>query len=415
MLSARTTTCYHGGMTLKQWFFNLVGAKKTPASGLDLQVERMRQAEQTQEERRTSQERDLHLATTGWKRLGLHFRIEGYHANDWIAPPVESLHPSEHLTNPRETRALLHMNLHPLACYRALGLSHVVDHWVPLVAKEGWDVLNQPLPYALKRLGHAKQWGHIEHPAFWKEVASMLATNDTTGICTQELLQHAGWAGNLVPFEALAQEHIELYSKSGQTCHPRVAQWLHNEGLWNKEQLLPSLGPWEHLFPMNGHHFLQWGERTPIPTAYVLEWMEPLLAHFPLSVEQKASLVGQAILAFGIEVWQAKLAPTCLPHLNDVDMNLVRAICGVLPHAAFSLEETAFSISLTLGQRFEPGQQDSPPSSRTRAHPHAGLLMLVDLQEPTSRAQLYRLAVMAQDIDKGLIQAPEAIALPSFD
>ena len=403
-------------MTLKQWFFNLVGTQKTPQSGLDLQVKNMRQGEKSKDgPRPTSQERDVQLATLGWKRLGLHFRTQGYSPDDWISPPVESLHPSEHMLGPSESRALLHLNLHPLACYRALGLSHVVDHWVPLVAKEGWEVLNQPLPYALKRLAHPKQWGHIEHPAFWNEVASMLAVNDTTGICTQELLQHAGWAGNLVPFEALAPQHIEQYSTSGQTCHPRVAQWLRTKGLWSQEQLLPSLGEWDHLFPMNGNGFLQWGQHTPIPTAYILEWMEPLLAHFPLSLEQKTSLVGQAILAFGVDVWEKKLAPTCSPHLNEIDMNLVRAVCGAPSKAPSSLEETLWSISQKLGNNSDPTEHGSQLESRVLTRPHAGLLMLVDLQEPTSRAQLYRLAVMAKNIDSGLIAAPEAIALPSFD
>ncbi len=395
-------------MTLKQWFLNAVGAHKRAPNVPTPAVQQV----PTEQEKHEQRKRDTQLARESWKRLGLKFRIDGYKPNEWMAPLGEDTdYPN---TPPGGT--LIHLNLHPLACYRALGLSNVVDHWVPWVAEEGWDILTQNQPFVLKRLGPARQWGHIEHPAFWKEVAAMLAVKDTTGAETQSLLQQAGWAGNLVPFTALPREDVEQYSKSGQTCHPRAALWLHSAGLLPHDQLLASLGNWDHLFPLGGHTFLQWGKNTPIPVAYILDWMEPLLSGFPLTIEHKVSLVGQAILAFGSDAWEKHLAPTCRPYLAEVDMALLRAVCGEQPFSTDPLHETIRAWTLdfkpalpgeTMGTALDLRQQ--------LKNPHAGLCLLMDLQEPTSRAQLYRLAAMAQNIDKGLVAAPQTIALPSME
>lgn len=388
-------------MTLKQWLLNAVGANKDSPLPPAQKVP-------TEEENNAMRERDAQLAQASWKRFGLQFRSDGYRPADWMKPVV-----ADHGQPP--SGSLIHLNVHPLACYRALGLSNVVDHWVPWVADTGWDVLTQNLPYALKRLGPAKQWGHIEHPAFWKEVAAMLATKDTTGVETQGLLAHAGWAGNLVPFEALPFKDVEQYSNSGQTCHPRVALWLNKAGLRPQELLLPSLGDWNDLFPWAGNTFLHWSKSAPIPIAYVLDWIEPILADFPLTQEHKVSLVGQAIIAFGSEAWDKHFAPTCAPHLAEIDMALLRSVCGLRTPEAGSLAETLSTWTQGIKPLLHEDSESTGQESQQLKNPHAGLSMLINLQEPTSRAQLYSLAVMAQKIDKGLIAAPETVALPSMD
>lgn len=377
-------------MTLKKWFLDVVGA--------------------TAREQRAQAAKDIELAKKGWKHLGMYFREADYNPKDWLASPLGN---TTGETSRSANSQLIRLNLHPLASYRALGLSNVVNHWVPLVATEGWAVLTQDWPYILERLGPLKQWGHIEHPAFWREVASLLATNDKSGGYSQDLLQHAGWAGNVVPFEAMSLEKVEDYSLSGKTCHPRVALWLHSKGLWQKEHLVPSLGNWNDLFPLQGGYFLQWDSQTAVPTEYVLDWIEPILTHYPLSQEQKVSLVGQAFLAFGNEIWKKHLAPACEPHLAGIDLNLLRAVCGKPRENATLLEITVADLTQDVSLAFNPNTLE--PQHLPNAAMHPGFLLLRDVQPPRNRAELYMLADWTTKMESGLITMPESIALPSLD
>ena len=377
-------------MTLKKWFLDVVGV---PA--------REQQAQAV---------KDIELAQKGWKHFGMYFREAGYNPNDWLASPLENTAAE---TSRNANSHLIHLNLHPLASYRALGLSNVVNHWVPLVATEGWAVLTQDRPYVLERLGPLKQWGHIEHPAFWREVASLLEANDKSGGYSQALLQHAGWAGNLVPFEAMPLEKVEDYSLSGKTCHPRVALWLHSKGLWQNEHLVPSLGNWNDFCPLQGGYFLHWNAQTAVPTEYVLDWIEPILAHYPLLQEQKVSLVGQAFLAFGNDIWEKHFAKACEPHLAGIDLNLLRAVCGKPRENATLLEITVADLTQDVSLAFNPNTLEPQHLPDVAMHP--GFLLLRDVQPPRNRAELYMLADWTTKMESGLVTMPESISLPSLD
>lgn len=380
-------------MTLKKWFLDIVSA----TTGTE-KVQPVRDL-------------DLDLAQKGWKNSGLYFRKAGYRSEDWLYPALtnqEDQDLAEH-----KSISLMHLNLHPLASYRALGLSNVVNHWVSLVATEGWAVLTQERPYVIRILSHEKQWGHIEHPAFWKEVAAMLEINDTTAVESQKLLRQAGWAGNTIPFEAMPPAQVEAYSLSKQTCHPRIALWLQSRGLWGPENLLPSLGHWRDLFPLEGDTFLQWGEQSPTPIAYVLDWIEPILAHYSLSCEQKISLVGQMFLAFGRANWEKHFASTCSPYLDGIDLELLAVVCGKPTNSPTSLEKTVAAFTQDVSSAFKPDTTDVQNSPDETLH--QGLFLLMTVQPPQNRAGLYMLADLALKMESGLIKTPESIALPNLE
>ena len=377
-------------MTLKKWFLNVLGA--------------------TAREQKIQAAKDMELAKKGWKSLAMYFREADYNPQDWLASPLGSTAAEKALS---ANNHLVHLNLHPLASYRALSFSHVVDHWVPLVATEGWAILTQGRPYVLERLGPPKQWAHIEHPAFWREVVSLLKTNDKSGGYSKTMLQHAGWAGNLVPFEAMPLEKVEDYSLSGKTCHPRVALWLHSKGFWQKEHLFPSLGNWNDLFPFQGEYFLQWNSRTAVPAEYVLDWIEPILEHYPLSQEQKVSLIGQAFLAFGADIWKKHFAKACAPHLEGIDLNLLRAVCGNTTEHSTPLEMTVAALTQDVSLAFNPDTlvaQHLPNATM-----HQSFLLLREVQSPQNRAQLYTLADWTLKMESGLIAMSESIALPNLE
>ena len=354
---------------------------------------------------------DLGLAQVGWKHSGLYFRKAGYCPNDWLYPAFSCKEDQEMVEN--RSMSLMHLNLHPLASYRVLGLSNVVDHWVPLVATEGWAVLNQELPYVLRELGHERQWGHIEHPTFWKEVTSMLEIKDTAAVESQKLLRQAGWAGNVIPFEAMPLAQVEAYSLSKQTCHPRVALWLQSRGLWGPENLLPSLGGWRDLFPLTGYAFLQWKAQSPVPIAHVLDWVEPMLSQYALSKEKKVSLMGQMILAFGSALWETHFESTFLPHLDDINLRLLYAVCGESTDSSTSLEKTVATLTQDVLTPFKTEIPDAQYLPNTTMH--QGLVFLLTVHPPQNRADLYMLADLALKMELGLISAPESIALPNLE
>ena len=401
-------------MAFLQFFLDLSGETKRREL-------RIAKAKQEQEDRANAiATRDMEIAHSSFTRMGLPFRPHGYNENDWLVPPVQFPQGTKLLES--NAGSLIHMNLHPLASYRAMGLSHVVDHWVPRVAAEGWALLTDNFgPFI--RLGAPRQWGHIEHPVFWGEVAKLLDINDTNGNQTQELLRHAGWAGNTVPFEAVPRHHAEQYSKTAPTCHPRVALWLKAKGLWTKEQLVPSMGPWKDSFPLAGDSFMAWGKDSAITVAYVREWLDLMLMHYPLSQENKVGLVGQAILAFGKTAWERHFEPSARAHLADIDMSLLYSVCGLNAplFATFnpketkdtSLEKTVAIITQDSREVFSPNAIDFGRLQKV-SNLHENLLLLLEIQPPQSRTELYMLADMARKMERGIIQAPETVALPDL-
>lgn len=412
-------------MAFLQFFRDLSGATKRQERRIEQEQERQKlrieQAKQEHAKKKiATAARDIEIADFAWTHLDLPFRPHGYDEHDWIASPAHF----PQGTNLLELHgaSLIRMNLHPLACYRALGLSHIVDHWVPRIATEGWAKLTENFgPFI--RLGPPRQWGHIEHPAFWSEVTKMLALNDTTGSWTQGLLRHAGWAGNTVPFEAVARHHVEQYSKTASTCHPKVALWLNAEGLWTKEQLVPSMGPWKDAFPLAGHAFMGWTASSHITVAYVREWLDLMLMHYPLSQEQQVNLAGQAILAFGAPAWEKMFAASTRAYLTEIDMDLLYAVCDVnkpLSSTSKSKEtkEEALRQTVTfLTQDIRSPFSTEPPSvERLKRFSglHENLLLLSEIQPPQSRAELYMLALMARNMDRGLVAAPEVTPLPDL-
>lgn len=356
---------------------------------------------------------DIDLARQGWGYVGLLFCAAGYNPDEWLSPRSKDIPLDLH---EYDSRSLIQLNLHPLSSYRALGLSHVVDHWVPWVSTEGWGKIEDA--YAPRGLGNLRQWAHIEHSEFWKAVATMLAVNDTTSSHTQALLQHAGWAGNIVPFQKMHFDHAIQYSQTTKTCHSRVALWLQSKNLWKAEDLVSSLGEWRDLFPLHGITFLNF---IYVPIAYVQEWLVLLLAYYPLTQEQKVSLVGQAIIAFGPDAWEHHFAKASMPYLDGIDMDLVHAVCGNADTISFAekkrhstLYKTTRLLTHDVSIPFEREGIKSIDISNNNPGTHNGLLLLLEIQQPNNRSELYTLAKLAKDIELGLVAAPDIIALPEL-
>lgn len=250
----------------------------------------------------------------------------------------------------------------------------------------------------------------------------MLDTQDTDRSCTQKLLSHAGWAGNTVPFETVSKDQVELYAQQAQTCHPSVALWLQREGLWTHDQLVPSMGNWSGTFTLLGTNFLQWTCSSHYPAeyhsaisiAYVQEWMQTMLANYPLTLEEKVRMVGQACIAFDTNGWSNHLETTCQPYLQGIDMPLLHAVCNThLPDKVATQPSMLEVTARSLGQ-------DMAKNSSTLSKPeglpqeHKNLMILNELHTPQNRYELYTLAVAARQMDLGLNVTPETIALPDL-
>ena len=100
-------------MAFLQFFLDLSGETKRREL-------RIAKAKQEQEERANAiATRDMEIAHSSFTRMGLPFRPHGYNEADWLVPPVQFPQGTKLLES--NAASLIHMNLHPLASYRAMG------------------------------------------------------------------------------------------------------------------------------------------------------------------------------------------------------------------------------------------------------------------------------------------------------
>ena len=284
-----------------------------------------------------------------------------------------------------------------------LGRNAAADHWVGRMAER---VHNAMVDVPLELY---ERWAAMEHQGLWQELAPMLAHG-----AWETVLEAAGTCGNRIAFELCPRELCLKYVQGGSIPHPKVALWLVGQGFMPKSELSSHVH--KEAFSLDDYWFMNCPQHEPLAPEFVADMCRLMLGEYGLSQEQKVRVVAQATLAFGYEAWEEHIEPVCRAYLEDVDLDLVHALCDV----RIMQEETESSLHLTLrcatqdrGEAFDPtAQMDLDWISSEGGRVHEGLALLLNLTPPKDRIELYALAKTAQDIDLGFVSQAQQLPLP---
>lgn len=311
---------------------------------------------------------------------------------------------------------------HPSA-HAPLGRYSVVDHWIPRLDKQAIDKIEAEGPVV-------ERWARIDHKPFWQELARVFERqqNDPESQETpfaagweapwSTILEVAGYCGNLSPFLVCPPEQLTRYLPWAAMIHPRVGLWLESQGVCTMDHLRSLLT--SVTLPMQRdtrQSFAGSPSGEPLEASFVADWCKLFLDKYDLPVETKVRLVVQTIYSFGHDKWTEHMEAVCAPHLQDVDLPLLYAVCGVntaVPGTMqFDLLQTVTVVSRNPEWKFEVHEAMAALAAN-RAPMHTGMMMLCDLTPPQSRLELYALGLQALNIDKGIVHGVDMLELPAL-
>lgn len=306
---------------------------------------------------------------------------------------------------------------HPSA-HALLGRYDMVDHWLPMVAKEAVVKMYEELEIA-------ERWARVDHLDFWKELGRVFEKEagketslETAFTAAWEapwatILKAGGECGSLAPFQVAPPDALAQYAQSVVMPHPRVGLWMVSKGLCTLEQLREGLNA-KTLPMLNDSRLSFAGTRPgePMSVEYAADWCQLFLKNYDLPIEAKVRLVGQTIYSLGYDAWKTHIEPVCAPYLADVELDLVYAACEAQGPDESSLQRTVRLASQRIEDIRNGGslvQDDS-----LQEPPHDGVLMMLHLSTPQNRVDLYLLAYVALQIDKGVVHGVDTLELPAL-
>lgn len=315
---------------------------------------------------------------------------------------------------------------HPSA-HEALGRYAVVDHLVPKLDKHVLQKMDTEAEVVdrLARMNHAGLWQELAR-IFSKQQADPMSQETPFHAAWESpwsrILETAGSCGNLAPFRVCPREELVRYLPWDAMPHPLVGLWLLEQKVCTMEDLCAKLN--KDTLPMHKdtrYSFAGSFAGEPVSPAYLAQWCSLLLKEYPLPVDIKVRLVAQSIYSFGYDAWKTHVHAVCAPYLQDVNLPLLYAVCGVNTarqgESDSELLQTVVAVSRAPTWNYDAkeamnwnvGQSVQGSSS------HPGLMMLCDLTPAQNRVELYHLACMAQRIDHGLAQGVEMLELPALE
>lgn len=286
-----------------------------------------------------------------------------------------------------------------MSAHRALGRTAVIDRWENIVDEKRCT----PGPQLVKR------WAGMDSAPLWHALQVGVAQNRVlfnSNLFWTIALEEAGGVGNVASFDVAPARALRDYATwKEHKPHPAVGLWLHAKGLVSMEYLREQVA---RDYCMADNSFGLCKEMEPMAPEYVVDWCVCLLRDYGLSDEQKVGVVGQAIRGFGAKVWDKHLASACAPFVGDMDIALLKALCGK-GNGTSPLEKTAGRFAQNDSKVFNPDL-----SQPLQEGEDTMLRMLVQLAPPQNRLDLYFLACRAKQSQK-LIQLPqEILELPAL-
>lgn len=232
------------------------------------------------------------------------------------------------------------------------------------------------------------------------------------------VLDVAGSFGCLAPFEVVDRSRMLTYtirafaSWRSRACHPRVGLWLCAQGRVKPEDLRAQIN--NKTFPLAGTSFAAMEDGVPVRLPYLQEWCVSYLRDYGLSQAQKTLVVGQALRAFGADVWQRHLASVCQPFMGAIDVPLLATVCAVPGFEQEGNGLLADGIAL-LAQ--DPRTPFDPEVFELQVGQcqHLGVQLMAQASKVETRCDLYFLAVQVKALEKYGPRPDAWLALPALD
>lgn len=286
-----------------------------------------------------------------------------------------------------------------MSAHRALGRMAVIDQWESIVDEKRCT----PGPQLVKR------WARMESAPLWNALQVGVAQNRVlfnSALFWSIALEEAGGVGNVAAFDVAPRRALNDYATwKEHKPHPKVGLWLHAKGLASMEYLREQV---TRDYCMADNSFGRCKELEPMAPEYVADWCVCLLRDYGLSDAQKVGVVGQALRAFGAEVWNKHLAVVCEPFMDGADIGLLQALCEKGGESSV-LGQTVARFAQNESKAFNPDFSQPPHEGEDPM-----LRMLVQLAPPQNRLDLYFLACRAKQ-SQTLNQIPhESLELPAL-
>lgn len=361
--------------------------------------------------------KDKQTAIMLWKNR-LNWGWQGNELADAVEASRFNEGPAFHLINFGGARNAAIDDVGHLSVFRALGRHKVADHWVSMLKREGI-----PRPWLMDdSIAHV---GHVEHQGFWEVLAEKL---DTEGLNKHwsYVLDTAACAGNLVPFQVCPKETLVAQAQNMATwgtaparglVHPDVATWLVAEQLWDDNVLVRQVSH-EH-FPMDGslQRFMGLTHGVQCESSYVQQLCVGVLQKYPLTTPNKIRFVAQAMMSFNPEDWEKFLEPVIKPHLEGIDLAVLKAVSGQSTFCQIPGEKELLDTlyKATQAAMYPFNEEHANTGMRNGPSQHEGLLLLMDVAPPRNRLELYYLGERAMRIERGVEPVAEVWQLPTLE
>lgn len=260
---------------------------------------------------------------------------------------------------------------------------------------------------------------NMDDPVLWRTLAERWRAHPREGENKWSyVLRVAGSFGCLAPFEVVDRSRLLSYTSRAfapwrsQACHPRVGLWLVQQGRLQADDMRAQIN--NKTFPLAGTSFAGMEDGVPVRLPYLQEWCVSYLRDYGLSQAQKTLVVGQALRAFGADVWQRHLARVCEPVMGVIDVPLLATVCAVPGFEPKRLDLLTSSIALLAQDPRTPF--DSVMFETQIGHcQHLGVQLMAQASPVESRLDLYFLALQVRCIEKNGPSHPPDIALPALD
>ncbi len=260
---------------------------------------------------------------------------------------------------------------------------------------------------------------NMNDPVLWRTLAERWRAHPREGEDKWPyVLSVAGSFGCLAPFEVVDRSSMLSYtirafaSWRSKACHPRVGLWLVQQGRVQADDMRAQIN--HKTFPLAGTSFAGMEDGVPVRLPYLQEWCVSYLRDYGLSQAQKTLVVGQALRAFGADVWQRHLARVCEPVMGAIDVPLLAMVCSVPGFEPKSHDLLTSSIALLAQDPcalFEPAIFEKQIGHCQ----HLGVQLMAQASPVESRLDLYFLAMQVRHIEKKGPSHAADIALPALD
>ncbi len=300
----------------------------------------------------------------------------------------------------------------------------VVDWRTPKLG-EKWDP--KYFPYWRKWAGekraieYSSYYRSIDDKEFWQAAGRNFSRQESY----LHALMDAAKCGNLAPFEVFDSRHVAAYAQAFDVermglktnhgvVHPDVIAWMREKGYWDQndvERLARN-----YVFSrkeLSSHQvscLTSGDERSATTDAFVFDWCTKSLRDNGWSADAQAQFLGNTLMNVHSHHWKDILGDLQKWLHPEVDIVMLAAVCGFGYQAktfgdigenpgVAQLYASVNAFATNAKQREAWSNSKSLPATVmewTIPNGHPGLNILLELTQPASPMEMYRLAMQVK-------------------